>query len=213
MKKKLIIVGAGGAGREVAQIALDRQYTNTVDWELEGFIDDNIHALDNTNCQIPLLGSINEWQPKKDEVFICSVGSPALREKLTLILEQRGAQFTNVIHPTAIISQSAKYELGLVVYPLTVISTNTQIGKHVLINLHNAIGHDACIGDYSVLSSFCDITGHVKIGSKVFLGSHVTIAPNLKIGNGANVGIGSVVVSSVKEYKNVFGNPARIFKI
>jgi len=213
MKKKLIIIGAGGCGREVAQIATDIQRTNTTDWELYGFIDDNPNALDNVDCNVSLLGNIQEWVPKEDELFICAIGNPTLREKLTVILEEKGANFTSLIHPTVIIASSARYEPGLVVYPFTSISVNTNIGKHVLINMHNAVGHDACIGSYSVLSSFCDITGHVHIGKKVFLGSHVSVAPGLKIGDNANVGLGSVVVSSIKEGKHVFGNPARMLKL
>lgn len=213
MKRKLIIAGAGGCGREVAQIAIDMQNMNTVDWELYGFIDDNLQALKNITCNTPLLGSIQEWMPKADEVFVCAIGSPILREKLTTLLEIKGARFTNIIHPTVVIASSAKYEQGLVVYPFTCISVNAIIGKHVIINMHNAIGHDAHISDYSVLSSFCDVTGYVELGTKVFLASHVTIAPGLKIGDNANVGLGSVVVASIKAGKCVFGNPAKSLKL
>lgn len=213
MKKKLIIIGAGGCGREVAQIAMDVQDTGSVDWELYGFIDDNPRVLDGYKCDIQLLGSIQEWAPKEEEVFICAIGDPSLREKLGCLLETRNANFINLIHPTSIIAPSAVYEHGLVVYPYTVISVNTKIGKHVLINLHNAIGHDAIVGDYSVLSSFCDITGHVHLGKKVFLGSRVSIVPGAKIGDSVYIGLGSVVVASIKSGKRVFGNPAKSLNI
>jgi len=213
MKKKLIIVSAGGAGREVAQIVLDIQATNTVEWEFAGFLDPDPDYFIKTDYDLPLLGKVDDWQPGEYELYISASGCPDYREKSTLLLEERGAKFTNVIHPTVLISSNAKYENGLVIYPFTCITAHSYIGKHVMINLHNAIGHDTYIGDYSVLSSFCDITGHVKLGKKVFLGSHVTIAPELKIGDGANVGIGSVVVSSVKAGKRVFGNPAKALKL
>lgn len=209
MKKKLIIVGAGGCGREVAQIAMDVQQTGSVDWQLCGFLDDNLNALDEYKRNIKVLGRIQEWLPKEDEVFVCAIGEPSLREKSVGLLASRDANFVSLIHPTAIIAPSAVYEEGLVVYPYTVISVDTKIGKHVLINMYNAIGHDAIIGEYSVLSSFCDVTGHVRLGKKVFLGSHVTIAPGTEIGDDVYIGLGSVVVSSVKCGKRVFGNPAR----
>lgn len=213
MKKKLIILSAGGIGREVAQIALDREATNTVEWEFVGFLDPDPGSFINTNYDLPLLGNIDDWHPSEDELYISASGCPDYREESTLLLEERGAIFTNVIHPTAVISDSARYENGLVVYPYTCITTHNYIGKHVMIHLHNAIGHDTYIGDYSVLSSFCDITGHVKLGKKVFLGSHVTIAPRLEVGDGAHVGIGSVVVSPVKAGKRLFGNPAKVLEL
>lgn len=209
---KLIIVGAGGCGREVAQIAQDVEKASVVDWKLTGFIDDSFNNGSIVN-NIPVLGSIQDWVPKEDEVFICAIGNPNIRETIVTRLYEKGARFTKLIHPSVIVSQSAIIEEGVIIYPFTCVSVNTYIGKHVLINLHNAIGHDASIGDYSVLSSFCDITGHVKLGSKVFLGSHVSIVPNLKIGDNAYVGLGSVVVTSIKPDKRVFGNPAKSLKL
>ena len=209
MEKKLIIIGAGGAGREIAQIAYDISSTKQMDWSLYGFIDDSYIFTGENILNIPVLGNIENWIPKNDEVFICSIAKIDSRKKIIENLEKKGATFINLIHPTAIVSEFAIFEKGLVVYPFTVISTNVKIGKHVMLNMHNSIGHDAKIGNFSVLSSFCDVTGYVSIGESVFLGSHVTIAPNLQIGNNAIVGIGSVVVNSVKNGKKVFGNPSK----
>lgn len=213
MKNKLIIVGAGGCGREVAQIAKDVMHRDQVAWVLHGFIDDNLSVLDDYEYDIPLLGRIDSWEPKQDEVFVCAIGNPELREKLTIKLEEKRAEFICLIHPTAVVSFNAEYQKGLVVYPFCSMSVDTKIGKHVIINMHNSIGHDAKIGNYSVLSSYCDITGFVELGNKVFLGSHVTIAPGLKIGDNANIGLGSVVVANIKNNKRVFGNPARTLKL
>jgi len=213
MKKKLLIVGAGGCGREVAHMAKDRQKTNTVDWELYGFLDDNLNALDGIDFDVPIVGSVHEWEPKEDEVFVCALGSPTVKENIAALLEEKGAKFANVIHPTAIIADNAEYGHGLIACQYSSISVNTRVGKHVMINLHTNIGHDACVGDFSVISAFCDITGRVKLGRKVFLGSHVAIAPGLKVGDDASVGIGSVVVASVRAGKSVFGNPAKTFML
>lgn len=209
MKKKLIIVGAGGAGREIAQIAFDISSNNKTDWIPYGFLDDS-ELLTGTNVmKLPVLGKIKNWIPSDDEIFICGIAKLSIRKGVILSLLEKGAKFTSLIHPTALISDYAEFDEGTVIYPYTIVSTDAKIGKHVIINMHNAIGHDAKIGDFSVLSSFCDVTGFVSIGESVFMGSHVTVAPNLKIGNNANIGIGSVVVNSVKEGKSVFGNPAK----
>lgn len=209
MKKRLIIIGAGGAGREIAQIAYDICSTNKTEWTLYGFLDDS-DLLEGSNVlNLPILGKIRNWIPSDDELFVCGIANMKIRKNIVQLLIDKGATFISLIHPTALISGHAEYAEGVVIYPYTVVSTNAKIGKHVIINMHNAIGHDAKIGDFSVLSSFCDITGFVSVGESVFLGSHATIAPNLKIGDHASIGIGSVVVSSVKDGKSVFGNPAK----
>jgi sugar O-acyltransferase (sialic acid O-acetyltransferase NeuD family) len=209
MRQKLIIVGAGGAGREVARIARDVEASDTADWQLVGFLDDDPNALCGTACELSVLGSIGDWNPSSDEVYVCSVGSPDLRHRLTATLEERGARFVNLVHPSALVWTTVPHGLGIVVYPFSFISANVTIGRHVMINAHCSVGHDASIGDYSVLSGFCDVTGRVRLGSHVFLGSHATIAPGQEIGDHASVGIGSVVVAPVRAGKKVFGNPAR----
>ena len=213
MKKRLIIIGAGGAGREVAQIATDISSCNKTDWILHGFLDDSDMLQGKSVNNIPVIGTIKEWNPNKDEVFVCSIANSHTRKIVSELLEKKGALFISLIHPTVVVSSTALYGKGLIVYPFSVLSTNVTIGNHVIINMHNAIGHDARIGDFSVLSSFCDITGYVTIGEMVFLGSHVTIAPKLRIGNCATLGMGSVVVTSIKENKTVFGNPAKAMVI
>lgn len=213
MKKNLIIIGAGGAGRETVQIAIDINKSKKTNWELLGFLDDTEFNKKKMVMGLPVIGKIEGWKPKKNEVYICSIADTSLRKSIIEDLEMKGAEFINLIHPSVIISEYCNYSKGLIVYPNTVISVNTEIGKHVIINMHNSIGHDSKIGEYSVLSSFCDVTGYVNIGNSVFLGSHVTIAPKLKIGDNSVVGIGSVVTNSVKNERKVFGNPARIFKI
>lgn len=210
---RLVIIGAGGAGREVAQIAADMIEAGTAPWRIGGFIDDNPNALAGSGCSWPVLGSIDAWQPADDDRFVLAIGNPATRAEIAERLAARGAQFSSVIHPSARIAPSAKLGVGVVIYPFTYISVDTQLGDHVQINLHNAIGHDARIGDCSVLSSFCDVTGYVKLGQRVLLGSHVTIAPGLSVGDDALVGLGSVVVAPVRAGKHVFGNPAKTLKL
>lgn len=213
MPTKLIVVGAGGCGREVAWIAAEARAVGGVDWVPAGFLDDNPQALEGTGTDLPILGSVADWQPSADEVFVCAIGSPHTRDLVATALEARGATFVNVIHPTALISSSARLADGLVVYPYSCISTDTRIGAHVQVNMHCAIGHDTVIGRSTVLSSFCDVTGHVRLGERVLLGSHVSIAPSLRVGDEAVLGMGSVVVAPVRAGKRVFGNPAKSLEL
>ena len=210
--KKVIIVGAGGCGREVMQWALDCVKAGTA-WDLLGFIDDNPDALQGLRVNHPILGSIKDWQPKADEYFICGIATPHIKRRIVSDLKAKGAVFLTLIHPSAIVSATALVGEGVVMSPFSVFSDNTVIGDHVFINLHTAIGHDARVGDYSVISSYCDITGGVSIGKDVFLGSHAVVVPKVKVGDGAYLCAGSVVMNRVAPGAKVLGNPARPFKI
>jgi sugar O-acyltransferase (sialic acid O-acetyltransferase NeuD family) len=213
MKKKLILLGAGGAGREVLQIAKDIYKIEKNDWILHGFLDD---APDYQNKNIDglyVIGKINEWVPKLDEIFVCSIANIAIRKEVISDYKKKGASFISLIHPTALINETAVFGEGLIMYPNSVLSSNVMLGSHVFINFNTTIGHDAKIGKNSVISSHCDVTGNVDVGECVFLGSHVTIVPNVKIGKNSIIGIGSVVVNNIKDNMKVFGNPAKSLKL
>lgn len=205
--KEIIIVGAGGFGRELLQWIKD---INKVDnkWKIKGFIDDNVKAFEHFACDYKIIGKISDWQPGKDEVYACAIANPAGKERVVNLLKSRGALFVSIIHPTVTIGEFNNIGEGFVAYPHSIITVNTKIGDFVTL-LNSGIGHDAVIGDFSTISSYCDITGGVKIGRRVFLGSHVTIVPGRKIGDDAYLGAGSVVVTHVKEATKMMGNPAK----
>ncbi len=205
--KELIIVGAGGFGRELLGWVKDIN-RHQARWTIKGFIDDNPGALDGLACDYTVIGTIQAWQPKETEVFACAIAKPAIKEKVVNTLKLRGAHFESIVHPTAVIGDFNKTGEGLVVYPNAVISVNVMIGDFVTL-LCSGIGHDAVIGDFSTISSYCDITGGVQLGKRVFMGSHATIVPQKKIGDDAYVGAGSLVLKNVKPNTKVIGNPAK----
>jgi undecaprenyl phosphate N,N'-diacetylbacillosamine 1-phosphate transferase len=205
--KDLIIVGAGGFGRELLQWVKDINSANTT-WTIKGFIDDNPDALDGVQCDFAVIGSTKDWQPNNNEVFACAIANPNIKENIVASLKSKGASFVSIIHPKAIIGDHNHIGEGLIAYPNSCITANVVVGDFVTL-LCSSIGHDAVIGDYSTISSYCDITGGVNMGKRVFLGSHVTIVPGRKIGDDAYLGAGSVVFTHVKEKTKVMGNPAK----
>ena len=205
--KELIIVGAGGCGREVLQWVKDIN-RDSKQWSIKGFIDDNLNALEKINCSHQVIGTIKDWTPSKEEVFACGLGNPATKLVVVEQLKSKGAVFTSIIHRSSIIADNAVIGEGVIIYPNAFVSCNTKIGSFVTL-LMSAVGHDAAIGDYTTISAFCDITGYVNVGQGVFMGSHVTIIPNMIIGDGAYLGAGSVVVTPIKPNIKVMGNPAR----
>lgn len=206
--KQLIIVGAGGFGRELLQWCKDIQRVKK-EWDILGFLDDNPGALDGCACDYAVIGTISEWQPAQDQVFALAIADPKTKEKVAASLEGRGARFVSVIHPDARVGEFNKLGKGLVLYPNARITVNVTIGDFVTVLDNTSIGHDAAVGDYTTISASCGINGHVQIGRRAYFGCGASTIPEVRIGDDCHIGIGSVVVNHIKSGMHVFGNPAK----
>lgn len=211
--KDLIIVGASGFGREVVQYIEDINLSKpTPTWNVIGFIDDNLNALDNISHGYKVIDTIKDHLPRKGTFYVCALAFPRTKENIVTLLKNRGAEFVTIIHPTARISRYAKIGAGCIITPNSNVNTEARVGDFVAV-LASGIGHDATIGDFSTLSGHVCINGHVEVGQGVYIGCGALIAPGKKIGDHATIGIGSVVVSNVKPDITVFGNPAKKLNI
>lgn len=207
--ENLIIVGASGFGREVAGYLEDINASSaTPTWNILGFLDDNLNALDGIGYGYEVIGTIKDHIPAEDTYYVCAIALPKTKEYIVDILKSKGAKFATIIHPTARVSRCAKIGVGCIVTPNSNINTEAKVGDFVAI-LASGIGHDAKVGDFSTLSGHVCVNGHVEIGRRAYIGCGVLIAPNKKIGDGATVGIGSVVVTNIKPGVTAFGNPAK----
>jgi sugar O-acyltransferase (sialic acid O-acetyltransferase NeuD family) len=209
--KQLLIIGAGGLGREV--LAWARQSEgHGVDWVIKGFLDDNPLALGNFRTPAPLVGTLRDHQPAEDEVFVCAVGQPATKRRCYESIEARGGRFISLIHRTAILGDSVELSPGVILCPYSIVSGYNHLGKGVILNLHATVDHDAHVGDWSQVNCHCDITANARIGREVWLSSHVAVAPGVTVGDGAYVGAGAAVLRNVEPGAKVFGVPARRFE-
>lgn len=204
--KDLIIVGAGGFGREALYLALVINRHNP-QWNIKGFIDDNQKALDAVRCDYPIIGKISEWQPKPNEVFAMGIASPKAKEKLSKSLIERGAEFVTLIHPRAVIQPFTHVGIGSIIGHSASIGDNVAIGNFVNI-MGSMIGQDSIIGDYSTTTGFTNVAS-AKIGKRVFIGSHAVILNHLTVGDDAYICAGSIVFSKVKPGTKILGYPAK----
>lgn len=205
---RILIIGAGGYGRELLQWIKDINKVKPT-WEIAGFLDDNLNALDGIECDYPILGRASDWRPADDEVFALAIGNPRTKEKIVDSMKARGAMFATVIHPTATLTSFSKYGEGLVMFPQSKLSVNSSVGDFVTI-LSSGIGHDVEIGDYTTVSGACSILRNAKIGKRVFLAANVAISNDIVVGDDAYIGIGSIVVKDVAVGQKTFCNPARV---
>lgn len=206
--KRLIIIGAGGFGREIAEWA-----TASADhgkhWTISGFVDDaDVKTLAGT-LRYPILARAYEYEPRGEDVFICAIGTPAMRRMLHQRYESLGAQFVSIIHPTAIVCSSTRIECGAIVCPFSLVSADAHIGTGSVIYYHTSVDHDVIVGNYTQVSGHCDITGGVILGNEVFVGSHAVVLPKVVIRDRAIIGAGAVVTKDVAAGETVFGVPAR----
>lgn len=209
--KDIIIVGASGFGMELEEwISHINEIKPT--WNILGFIDDNLNALDGKPSDYKVIGTIKDWQPKDSESFVLGLAAPNTKKKVVELLKSKGAKFATIIHPTALISKFAEIGEGVVITQRSGLNANAKVGDFVSI-LESVVGHDASVGDFSTLSGNVSVNGNVKVGSMVYAGCGSMIAPGKKVGDGAQIGIGTVVISNVKAGATVFGNPAKKIEI
>lgn len=210
-KKSLIIVGAGGCGREALQWARDANKQGAK-WEIKGFIDDDPDALDGVNCDLPVLSSIDAYSICREDRFICCIGNGGARKKISERLRDRGAIFANLIHPTAVIADSSKIGDNVLIYPFSLVSDNAAIGDGCIVNMYSSIAHDAVLGEYCTISAHCDVTGRCRLGDRVFMGTTSSIVPGTMVGDGAYICAGSTVMAGIKSGRKVMGNPAKMIQ-
>lgn len=205
--KQLIIIGAGGMGRTMYSNALESiGYGDK--FVVKGFIDDNLNALDAYPNYPPILGTIKDYVPQQNDVFVSSIGGAARRPCMEEIIS-RGGEFIELIHQTARVYTNAKLGKGNFVGAYTVIGNDVQIGDFNLIQSYTVIGHDVRMGSWNRIDTHVTCVGGIVIEDETNIHTSAVINHNVTIGSGAHVGALSFVIRKVKPGTTVCGNPAK----
>jgi sugar O-acyltransferase (sialic acid O-acetyltransferase NeuD family) len=203
MTKRLMIIGAGGHGKVVADIAMKMSL-----WSDIAFLDDN--ATVKSNSGFPILGRIAQALDFKDNTdFFIAIGNNAMRRKLQEWLESHRCSFVNLIHPTAVIAPDVEIGLGTSIMANVVINSATVIKKGCIINTSSSIEHDNTVGEFVHVSPGVRTAGGVVLGDDVWLGIGSIVSNNVKICNYTIVGAGAVVIHDLVESGKYVGNPVR----
>jgi sugar O-acyltransferase (sialic acid O-acetyltransferase NeuD family) len=209
LTRDLIILGAGGASREIAGAVEDinsRQKT----WKLLGFLDDDPAKLGQTINGVPVLGPISSAL-RYSALFaigIASARNRCIRERIVEILGLPRDRFASVIHPSASVSRYAKIGFGSFVLHNAVINPDAVVGNHVIVEYGAMIGHDAVVEDFVTIGPGAIVSGSARLSRGVFLGAGSMIREGLTINQGALIGMGAVVVKDVASRVTMVGNPA-----
>lgn len=205
--KQLVIIGAGGMGRTLYDIARESVGYGS-EFVIKGFINDIPDVLDNFPNYPPILGTIKDYVPKEDEVFISSIGADERVLCIDRILS-KGGVFTNIIHKTARIGSNVKIGKGNLIGPFTTLGADCMVGNYNMIQSYTVIGHDVVIGDCNRIDTHVTCVGGVRILNEATIHTSAVINHKVTVGNRAKVGACSFVIRRVKDGDTVLGVPAK----
>lgn len=209
MSNALVIIGAGGFGREALDVAL----ADSEDWNVVGIIDDgpspeNLKRLADRN--VPYLGTENDVVGRFPHLsFVVAIGDPLVRRTVAIRLRGTGWREATLVHPSSVIGSLAKIGPGSVICAGVRISTNVNIGSHSHVNPGAIIGHDAKLGDYVSVNPGAIISGDVHVGDVTLIGAGSVILQGLCIGSNSVIGASACVTKDVRPAVTVMGIPAK----
>ena len=201
MNHTLVIIGAGGNGKVLADIAQLNGYKKII------FLDDGkAGGYCGTYC---VLGPVKDAGNYPDADFIVSIGNSAIREKFQCELIQQGLHVTILIHPASVVAKDTVIGPGCAIMAGAVVNPGAVLGAGVIVNTCSSVDHDCRIGDYAHISVGAHVAGTVNIGEHTWIGAGATIGNNLNITSNCMIGAGAVVVRDIIESGTYIGVPAR----
>lgn len=199
----LLIIGAGGHGKVVADIAENMGCYGKI---VFADADESIKE-----CMgYPVL-----WENELDDTFytqydvFVAVGKSTTREKITKQLNERGCFIPTLIHPKAVIARTATIGEGTVVMAGAIINPDAEVGYSCIVNTSSSIDHDCKVGDFCHISVGAHLAGTVEVGTHTWIGAGACVNNNLSICSGCMIGSGAMVTSSIENSGIYVGVPAR----
>lgn len=206
-ESSVVIVGAGGHGKVVAELL------QVLGYNIVGFIDPD--PPQPYVLGLPVLGGdglLPSLRRNGVSSAFVALGDNALRQRIGTSLRAMGFTLPTIIHPSAVISPSARIGEGIVIMPLAVVATAAILDDLAIINSSSIVEHDGIIGNAAHIAPGCALGGNVQVGMRTMLGLGSSVRPCIKIGVDAVVGAGSAVVSDVPDGAVVAGVPARALR-
>ena len=203
MSKSVVIIGASGHGKVIADIVIKSGDT------VVGFLDDGVEK-GMLVAGIEILGKTEDYKDFADCEFVIAIGNPYIREKIADMLP---VEWYTAIHPNAVIS-SLDVEIGegTVVMANAVINSSAKIGKHCIINTGAIVEHDNILSDYVHISPNATLSGIVTVGKSTHIGAGSCTKQVLNIASDCVFGAGSVIVKDITESGTYAGVPVRKIK-
>ncbi|WP_251126073.1 MULTISPECIES: acetyltransferase [unclassified Exiguobacterium] len=203
--RKLLIIGASGHGKVIANIAHD-----CGKWDEISFLDNDSTKIGSNLLGFNVIDTTENLEVYVHEYeFIVGIGDVYARERVTNQLLDLGANLSTLIHPTAVIGLDVKVGQGSVLMPMSVINSSVTIGQGCIVNTSSTVDHDCFLGDFVHLSPGTTVSGSVNIGNRTWIGTGTKIINNLDIADDCMIGAGAVIVNSIHTSGLYIGIPAK----
>ena len=191
MNKKIAIIGAGGHGKVVGEIALLSQY------EIIDFFDDKENEI--KGFPFTISGSLDYLKDhlKDYDAYFVAIGENKIRSNIIAWLKKQKMNIVSLVHPRSTISKFSSLGIGTCVMANAVINPGVLIKEGVIINTSASVDHDCVIEDFVHISPNCSLSGSVKIGKFSHLGTGTSVHPGIYIGNNVKTAVGSKIFKNI----------------
>ena len=212
--KDLIIIGAGGLGRETIWMA-ERINAVNPEWNILGFIDDKPSYKGKIIDGYRVLGNSADVATYPDAYYICAIGNSSIRKSaVEKIKKIAPVKFATLIDPACVYCKSkTSFGEGCIICAHTYITVDIKIGNHVYFGADGTIGHDAVIDDFVTCYPGVNLSGATHINSVCDIGAGSTVIQGITVGGKSIIGAGSVVIRDLPEGCTAVGSPANVIKI
>ena len=205
--KGIVIVGAGGFGKEVAWMAM------RCGREVKGFLDSTPEKQNTKIMGIDVLGPIEAAEEYIDCEFLIAIGSPRSRKKIVEnFFNGEHFKFATLIDPLAVVGETVSIAEGTMICTGAILTVDIDVGRHSIININCTIGHDVKIKDFVTIAPNASVSGNIELGNCTEVGTNANLREKLVIKDGAMIGMGAVLTKDVEINHVMIGNPAKFLK-
>lgn len=202
-KSEIVIIGAGGHGKVVADIVRAAGY------EVAGFLDDRRPVGTQVLGDLAVLGPL-EWLSRAPCRVALGIGDNASRARVAERVHELGSSLFTAIHPRAVVAPSASIGDGVAVMASAVINPSALIETGAIINTGVIVEHDCIVAPFAHLSPNATLGGECRVGAHAHIGISATMLPRTSVGARSIIGGGALVARDIPADVVAVGIPARV---
>jgi len=204
MNNQLVVYGAGGHGKVVAEIL------GAMDLRVEGFIDDDSRLSGSSVLSLPVFAASQWLRTHSGASVALGIGDNLAREQAALRVKQHDCRLTAAIHPAAVVAKSARIGEAVAIMAAAVLNADCNIGEGAIVNTGAIVEHDVRIGQYAHLSPNCATGGGAFVGDYSHIGMGASVLPLKRVGANCVIGAGAIVIDDIADGQTAYGVPAKV---